>query len=537
MRGAQLLTKTLKRAGVKTIFSLSGNQIMPIYDACIDAGIKIVHTRHEAAAVYMADAWAQITGEIGVALVAGGPGFANSLSPVFSAKHAESPILLLSGDSALSEDGLGGFQELDQLMMTQPLVKLGLRPKKVDDLANHTIELIRLAHKGRPGPVHMALPFDLLNQSTDTQHPSSPLETKPKITTPTITPIVDALRASQRPIIFTGPQCNETRAAELLAAIRNKAGIPIISMESPRGLNDPALGSFKDLYKQADLIVLIGKKIDFTLGFGQSTVLPGTTKIIVVDPEPEVLKHAEKQLQERLGYQLLANSPDVLRALEKEIHPVSHHSAWYAKVTKHLQNRAYIENKSQVNTSGSLSSHYVCTEIQSFLQSQPDTILISDGGEFGQWVQATCHAKKRIINGTSGAIGGGLPYAIAAKLAHPQATVVVAMGDGTAGFHLAEFDTASREKTSFTVIIGNDHKWNAEHLIQLENYGEDRLIGCDLDQSTDYAAAAGALGAQGYRVTTKQELADAFKQAESNQQVTCINAHITGEPAPSYHPA
>lgn len=99
MRGADLLTRALKDAGVTTIFSLSGNQIMPIYDACIDAGIRIVHTRHEAAAVYMADAWAQVTGSIGVAMVAGGPGFANSLSPLFSARHAESPVLLLSGDS------------------------------------------------------------------------------------------------------------------------------------------------------------------------------------------------------------------------------------------------------------------------------------------------------------------------------------------------------------------------------------------------------------------------------------------------------
>ena len=129
MRGADLVVKTLEVAGVKTIFSLSGNQIMPIYDACIDSSLEIIHTRHEAGAVFMADVWAQLSGGVGVALVTAAPGALNAVSPLYTARHSESPVLLLTGDSSVSQDGCGAFQELDQIAVTTPLTKLSLRPQ------------------------------------------------------------------------------------------------------------------------------------------------------------------------------------------------------------------------------------------------------------------------------------------------------------------------------------------------------------------------------------------------------------------------
>ena len=123
MRGADLLTKALSEAGVKTIFSLSGNQIMPVYDACIDAGIRLVHVRHEASAVFMADAWAQLTGNVGVALVTAAPGFGNGLGPLYTASASESPVVFLSGDAPVGQDGQGAFQELDQAAVSAPLTK------------------------------------------------------------------------------------------------------------------------------------------------------------------------------------------------------------------------------------------------------------------------------------------------------------------------------------------------------------------------------------------------------------------------------
>jgi acetolactate synthase I/II/III large subunit len=163
MLGSQLVIGALKRHGVRCIFSLSGNQIMPLYDACIDAGIRIVHVRHEAAAVFMADAWAQVTGELGVAVLTAGPGLTNGIAALYSARQSESPVLLISGDSSVAEDGMGAFQEMDQVAITKPLTKMSLRPVTAQELASSVDEAIAIAMDGRRGPVHLALPFDLLN--------------------------------------------------------------------------------------------------------------------------------------------------------------------------------------------------------------------------------------------------------------------------------------------------------------------------------------------------------------------------------------
>ena len=152
MRGADLLVQTLAAAGVTRIFSLSGNQIMPVYDACLDAGIKITHVRHEAAAVFMADAWAQLTGKLGVALVTAAPGFANAVGALYTAMGSESPVLLLSGDSPVAQDGMGAFQELDQLAVSRALTKRGFRPISADVIGEEAALAIKVATSGRPGP-------------------------------------------------------------------------------------------------------------------------------------------------------------------------------------------------------------------------------------------------------------------------------------------------------------------------------------------------------------------------------------------------
>ena len=145
MQGADILVQTLARAGVRRIFSLSGNQIMPIFDACIDAGIEIVHTRHEAAAVFMADAFAQLTGQVGIALVTAAPGFANALGPLYSARASESPVLLLSGAAPIAQDGMGAFQELAQAEMAAAVTKLSFRAASAASLASDTAQ--RAAHR------------------------------------------------------------------------------------------------------------------------------------------------------------------------------------------------------------------------------------------------------------------------------------------------------------------------------------------------------------------------------------------------------
>src|SRR6267154_188155 len=161
LRGADIVARSLKRLGCARVFTLSGNHIMSIFDAAIDAGIALVHTRHEAAAVHMADAWARLTGEPGIALVTGGPGHANAVGALFTALGAESPMVLLSGHAATWELDRGGFQELRQADMAAPVTKASWTSNATKTLGRDIGEAIRIAASGRPGPVHLSLPSDL----------------------------------------------------------------------------------------------------------------------------------------------------------------------------------------------------------------------------------------------------------------------------------------------------------------------------------------------------------------------------------------
>src|SRR6185437_4899992 len=163
IRGAEIVMRTLHRAGHNTIFTLSGNHIMSLFDAAIDTRHRLVHTRHEAAAVHMADAWGRLTGEPGIAMVTGGPGHANAAAALMTALGQESPLVLLSGHTETTQLGRGGFQELRQAEMAAPVAKASWTATHTETLGTDVAKAIRIARSGRPGPVHLSLPSDLLD--------------------------------------------------------------------------------------------------------------------------------------------------------------------------------------------------------------------------------------------------------------------------------------------------------------------------------------------------------------------------------------
>ncbi|KRC83259.1 Acetolactate synthase large subunit IlvG [compost metagenome] len=530
MSGAALVTQSLVNAGVKTIFSLSGNQIMPIYDACIDAGIRIIHVRHEAAAVHMADAWAQITGQVGVALLTAAPGLTNGLAPLYSARMAESPVLLLSGDSPLKADGMGAFQELAQTQITQALVKHARRTAAAGELGRDVAWAISEALSGRPGPVHLALPFDLLTQNVEPDSPGAACaeRRRAKPDAKSVDRIGSLLAASARPLVLVGPANNRSRAFSLLERFTRSTGAPVVPMESPRGLRDPSLGAFAESLGKADLIFLAGKIIDFTLDFGRQPSWHPDAKVVVVDPDPAMLERAQRLLGARIAAAVCADADETLQALAAGQWNTPRED-WNAAVEQSCALRGPPEAESE-----KISPRLLCDAVQRVLDLAEDPILVCDGGEFGQWAQAYCTARTRVINGMSGAIGGGICHAIAAKIARPNATVVLLMGDGTAGFHFTEFDTAVRENAPFLAVIGNDYRWNAEHVIQMREYGPDRLIGCTLSPSARYDAAAQAFGAFGAQVLRAVDLDPALSGAVQSKRPACINVELDGRPAPLF---
>jgi len=535
MRGADLVAKSLSIAGVKVIFSLSGNQIMPIYDACIDARIRIIHTRHEGAAVYMAEAYAQLTGEVGVAMVTAGPGFTSSLGPLYSARAAESPVVLISGDSPLSGDGKGCFQELDQIGMSKPVTKLSMRPRRAGQLGLDMALALRVAASGRPGPVHVALPFDLLNQEAADFAQPSPRDFKPEIGEPdaaTLQTIVETVAKAERPVVLTGPSLNPTRAPQL-EDLANALDAPVIAMESPRGLKDPGLGEFATVLAKADVIVVLGKNIDHTTGFGQPPAMSGDCKFLVVDPETGLLDRARRALGSRMLLGCRADAAATAMSLASIPAGEPKRSDWRRQVSDAIEFRYPIPTKPG---DGPMLPTTLCSAVQRFLDKADDPVLIVDGGEFGQWAQASLSARSRVINGPSGCIGGSICYALAAKIARPDATVVALLGDGTAGFHFSEFETAHRYGVDFIAVIGHDSRWNAEVQIQQREYGKDRVFETELN-STRYDLAAIGLGCHGEHVSDPAELEAALERASGSGLPTCFVCEITGLPAPAPAPA
>ena len=542
MRGADIVAGSLARAGVRRVFSLSGNQIMVLYDAALDAKLDIVHVRHEGAAVHMADAWGRLTGEPGIALLTGGPGHANGIGALFNAQAAESPLVLLSGHAPLAQLGTDAFQELRQAEVAAPLCKASWTASRAATLGEDVARAMRIAASGRPGPVHLSLPVDVIDAKLDATEGAAPPEQAfaapvQRLGTKIGRAILAELAQAERPVVITGPTMANGCGRELREALRAATGIPVVFTESPRGAADPTLGALPDLLPEADLVLLLGHKLDFALRFGRPPAFGARCRFIHIDPEAEALRRSAAAIgdPERLVYGALADALPAAEALvaaaRNGFKGSGSLSAWARQVDEALDARpadwARISSKD-----GAVHPLAVGRALARALAARPDAIHVGDGGEFGQWAMACAKAKTRITNGPGGGIGGSIPYAIGARLARPEATVFATLGDGSFGFHMAEFETAARCRAPFVAVLGNDARWNAEHQIQLRGYGAARAFGCEMLPAR-YDLAVAALGGHGEHVTRAEDLDAALERAVASNKPACVDVTIAPLAAPA----
>ena len=534
-RGADLVADALVAANVTTVFSLSGNQIMPIYDALFDTTAKIVHFRHENAAVFAAEAYAQASGYVGVALLTAGPGFANALSAMYSARMSETPVVVLTGDAPLSQTGAGAFQEMAQATAASAMCKASMRVEETTLLGRSVSQAIQLAEAGRPGPVHLALPFDLVTSAVPTGNVRQELETAasdpPMADATKVSEIAERLAAAKRPIIITGPRFCRAHVAGDIADIQRATNCPVVGMESPRGLRDPRLGAFAQVLARADVVLSLGKGFDFTTGFGLAPAIAEDCAILQVDADADILHRDKAALGARIALSLHADPLLVARQMASQIQgEPGDASDWRKEVDAAVAHRP-AEWEAIPDGDGALHPVRLSRGVNTLLKAYPEATIVIDGGEVGQWFQACIDAKVRIINGPSGAIGGSLPYAIGAKAARPDQPVFALLGDGTAGFHFAEFETSVRADLPFIAIIGNDSCWNAEHQIQLNSFGADRAFACELTAAR-YDLAAAGFGAHPEHVTSAGELDSALTRAVQGGRPACVNVDLDGKAAP-----
>ena len=538
-RGADALVRAMQNAGVRRLFTLSGNHIMSIFDAALDAGITLVHTRHEAAAVFMADAWGRLTGEPGVALVTGGPGHANAVGALYTAAMAESPVVLLSGHAPAGQLGTGAFQEMRQADIAAPLTKLATTSTRADAIAGDFATAMRTARSGRRGPVHLSLPSDCLDGDADpAQVPAADAFAADvmALDEAAADAILARLRGAKRPLIVTGPMLMTRPGRAAAMRLEEATNIPVVGMESPRGLADASLGGFARMLAQADCVLLLAKRLDYTLKFGKPPALAATCEVLQIDADEEQLMRSHRAIGARLTARARAEpfaAIETLVARARATQPQK--SGWFDEVSAALAARPAGWDSARSGQPGRLHPLEALRPLQAIIDRHPDSVLVMDGGEFSQWAQALLTAPNRVTNGVAGAIGAGLPFGVAARLAQPQAPVIVTMGDGTFGFHPAEIDTAVRVRAPFVAIVGNDARWNAEYQIQLRDYGANRVGGCEL-LPTRYDNVAIAFGGYGEHVTHADEIAPAVERAIASGLPAVINVALDGQPAPSFEP-
>lgn len=548
IRGADVLVRTLQRFGVEKIFSLSGNHIMPVYDALLGTPIELIHVRQEAACVHMADAYGRITGTVGIALVTGGQGHTNATAALATSLASEAPMILLSGHAGLNELGKGAFQEMRQAEFSREVTKASWTVQNAASFGHDLARAMQIARSGRPGPVHLSLPVDLLEEDVplvDSLWPADAAAAR------VVTPLADSIAelvlvhvaAASRPLIVCGPTFCGMSGKASMQELSRRTGAPVVGMESPRGINDPALGAFAQVVAQADLIVLLGKPLDFTLRFGQAPHVDAACNWIVIDPDMTLLDRAAGSLRKRLLLGTRAAPADAMSALldraersgrpsrERRLDDGASGSTWLEEAAALIAHRPPQWREMQFADDQPVHPVALGRALQEFIDRHPQTTLVCDGGEIGQWPQATVNVAQRLINGVAGAIGPSLPFALAAKAANPRQAVLAVMGDGTFGFHMAEFDTAVRHGLPVIVVVGNDARWNAEYQIQVRDYGADRTMGCELLPAR-YEQVAQALGGHGEFVATLADLAPALARAAASGKPACLNVMLQSTPAP-----
>jgi acetolactate synthase-1/2/3 large subunit len=422
-----------------------------------------------------------------------------------------------------------------QADLAAPITKASWTARDPALLATDMARALAVARSGRPGPVHVSLPFDVLEAKVEKLPVAGAGVARPvaqPLLDATATAVLAEMARAQRPLVLFGPAMANRPGRDAFDRLAVATGVPVVCMESPRGVNDPCLGAFADVLRDADLLVLIGKEPDFTLRFGAPPAIAATCRFVVLDPEPAALRRALATLgQNRVACSAVA---DIAAAAEALLARARARGAggWAREVEAAIRFRPGEWGALASPAGGPLHPVEVGRAVQEVLSRAREPVLVADGGEFGQWAQACVSAPTRLINGPAGSIGSALPYALAARVARPGATVLAMLGDGTFGFHLAEFDTAVRAGLPFVAVVGNDACWNAEHQIQLRTYGRERAHGCELLPAR-YDQAAAALGAHGEHVTRAADLPAALERALAAGRPACVNVMIERVPAPT----
>jgi acetolactate synthase-1/2/3 large subunit len=533
MTGGELLADVLQQQGVRFLFTLCGGHIAPVLVSAKARGLRVVDVRHEATAVFAADAVARLTGAPGVAVVTAGPGVTNTVTAVKNAQMAQSPVVVLGGATATLLRGRGSLQDIDQMALMRPHVKWATRARRTRDLAPLLQRAFVVAQEGVPGPVFLECPVDLLypeelvrswyKAKTDgpargpadialrlyvKQHlrrlfgglegvarKAPPLPTPPAPDPKHVHDVASRLRGAERPVLVLGSQCTLSGAeVKELAAAVTALGVPVYLSGMARGLLGPdhplqMRHRRKEALREADLVILAGAPNDFRLDYGGQ--VSRRAVLVALNRSSEELTRNRRPTVGARG------APELfLRALAARVVPREAWSTW----TKHLragdqERDADIARNAETPPARGMSPLAVCRSIDRALSD--DSVIVADGGDFVSTASYVLRPRAPLSwldPGAFGTLGVGAGFALGAKLVRPSAEVWILYGDGSLGYSLSEADTFLRHGLPVIAVVGNDAAWTQIAREQVEILKDD--VGVVLRHS-DYHRAAEGLGAAG----------------------------------------
>ena len=533
--GSQLICRALKLEGVTNIFALAGDHILPLLDAMADQDFRIIDTRHEQAAVHMADAWGRITEQPGVCMYTT-PGFANAIPGLANAMHSESPVISIAGSADLHDLGRGAQQEIDQVGMAGPTTKGSFMADDARRIPEFIARAMRLAFSGRRGPVHLTIPIDLQEQSVNEDEVvfTKPDQYRPKMSMladpELVRQAVALLRQARKPLVIAGSAAGYTLSGAALQRFIETTRLPVLTEEQSRGLipddHPCAFGFFERglnrvaaKIRDADLVMLLGRKQDFTIGFCRPPNVAADAGIIQIDPSP-----LEIGRNRGVAVGMVGDVTSVLDQMTKEaVNYKWNDLPWLEELRAvRAAQAAWAEELARPETP--MHALFVHKTLKSILR--PDDCLVFDGGDFchfGRSYLPALKPKRWLYVSSLGMLGSSLPTALAAKVAYPNSRVIVLTGDGAFGFNGMEFDTAVRHKLNIVAILGNDSAWGIDRQIQLGLYG--RPVATELFQAR-YEQVVQGLGGYGEFVERPEDLEPALQRAFASGRPALLNVVV-----------
>ena len=510
MKGAEFFVQAMEREGVEIIFGLPGGAIMPVYDALLDSNIRHVLVRHEQAAVLAADGYARATGKVGVCMATSGPGATNLVTGIANAFMDSVPVVAITGQVPTSLLGTDAFQETDIFGITLPIVKHNFLVKRPDDLPWMVQEAFRVARSGRPGPVLLDLPKDIMSAEGDyLSEPNGVREETPPPSPESLRAAVELLRRSRQPIIYAGGGIGMGRAVDEFRRFVEATRIPVVA--TLKGLG--SLPTDHELFlgmigmhgfraanlavQDCDLLLSIGARFDDRATGKLSTFAP-SAKVIHLDVDP-----AEVGKLRRPDASVVGNLQSALRALsfpieigdwQKECLANKAKHAWsYDAPTKLIYAPRFLKQLSEA-------------------LGAEETIIACDVGQHQMWVAQHCHFQRpeqHLTSGGLGTMGYGLPAAMGAQLGRPVALVINVTGDGSIMMNLQELATIKRYNLPIKIVLfdnralGLVRQW--QELFFTRRYSE-----VDLSDNPDFARVAESFGIPAFRVEYQHEVESAI---------------------------